>query len=71
MLEKEPIKRLTALQCLEHPYFLEKGKSPIESINTIIKNYVNKSIITFGNMSTGDILKSRKFKKSRTKRAKQ
>jgi len=29
MLEKEPEKRLSALQCLEHDYFLEKGKSPI------------------------------------------
>jgi len=65
MLEKEPIKRLTALQCLEHPYFLEKGKSPIESINTIIKNYISKSIVTFGDMSTGNIEKKRKFNKTR------
>ena len=51
MLEKEPKNRLSAMGCLAHDYFLEKGKSPYQGINMLIKNYVNKSIITFGNIS--------------------
>ena len=57
MLKKDPSKRLSALECLSHDYFLEKGKSPISGINTLIKNYVNKSIITFGNISQNDMAK--------------
>ncbi len=71
MLQKEPTNRLSALECLEHDYFLEKGKSPIQGINTIIKNYINKSIVTFGDMSTGNIDKKRKFNKTRVQRTKQ